>query len=42
MHDISLDKEKDYVPIQNEEKDNHSIKDYGFAKYFMREMKVLH
>ncbi|MCZ9840364.1 hypothetical protein OFR22_11830 [Brachyspira hyodysenteriae] len=36
MHDISLDKEKDYVPIQNEEKDNHSIKDYGFAKYFMR------
>ncbi|MBW5380410.1 hypothetical protein, partial [Brachyspira hampsonii] len=36
MHDISLDKPKDYIPIQSEEKDNHSIKDYGFAKYFMR------
>ena len=36
MHDIALDKEKDYIPIQSEEKDNHSIKDYGFAKYFMR------
>ena len=36
MHDIALDKEKDYIPIPSEEKDNHSIKDYGFAKYFMR------
>lgn len=36
MHDIALDKEKDYIPIASEEKDNHSIKDYGFAKYFMR------
>lgn len=36
MHDISLDKESDYIPISSEEKDNHSIKDYAFAKYFMR------
>ena len=32
MHDIALDKEKDYIPIPSEEKDNQSIKDYGFAK----------
>ena len=36
MHDITLDKDRDYIPIDNEEKDNHSIKDYAFAKYFMR------
>ncbi|WP_300711315.1 hypothetical protein [uncultured Brachyspira sp.] len=36
IHDISLDKERDYIPLPNEEKDNHSIKDYAFAKYFMR------
>ena len=36
MHDISLKNDRDYIPIDNEEKDNHSIKDYAFAKYFMR------
>ncbi|WP_300366106.1 hypothetical protein [Brachyspira sp.] len=36
MHDISLDKDRDYIPLSDEEKDNHSIKDYAFAKYFMR------
>lgn len=36
MHDITLNKKIDYIPIENEEKDNHSIKDYSFAKYFMR------
>lgn len=36
MHDIALDKGRDYIPILGEEKDNHSIKDYAFAKYFMR------
>ena len=36
MHDITLNKSRDYIPISSEEKDNHSIKDYSFAKYFMR------
>ena len=36
IHDISLKKERDYIPIVNEEKDNHSLQDYAFAKYFMR------
>ncbi len=36
MHDISLKKSRDYIPIANDEKDNHSLQDYAFAKYFMR------
>ncbi|ADG72674.1 hypothetical protein [Brachyspira murdochii] len=36
MHDIALENDHDYIPINEEKKDNHSIKDYTFAKYFMR------
>ncbi|WP_297205352.1 hypothetical protein [uncultured Brachyspira sp.] len=36
MHDISLNKNRDYIPIMTDEKDNHSLQDYAFAKYFMR------
>ena len=36
MHDIALENDHDYIPMPEEKKDNHSIKDYNFTKYFMR------